>query len=271
MRRAFRAAVLAAMISGAAGLAGACGGGGDAGSGSSPQSTADASTSAEGGAVDGGGDAPSGDAGFVTAAHPRMPTVVQQRGNPSATPDIVPVSFNSQCVNAVSDLDAFVTGIVTQGYWTATTSEYGVGATKVETPVHLGEAAPATITDADIKTWLADKIASGAPGFANATDGTLFVLFYPSTSTVTKDGITLCAGLGGYHTSFSVTTDGGTLNPTYAVIPECVTPADAGAGALTTLQQATVAASHEPTSRTKEGAVGRKASTSRRAPARRCR
>jgi hypothetical protein len=185
------------------------------------------------------------DVGFTTAAHPRMPLIVQQRGSVAAAPVITPITFASTYVNAVSDFDAFVQQIVTQPFWPATTAEYGVGKTTVQPPVHLGEAAPASITSSDIDAWLAAKIESGAAGFADATDDSLFVVYYPSSTTITRSGLKMCTGFGGYHEDVTATISGKTVHPMIAVLPECVTPAGSPPGTPTTLEQLTTSVSHE--------------------------
>jgi hypothetical protein len=185
------------------------------------------------------------DGAFVEAPHPRMPILVDQSGPVNAAPVITEVTFSSTYTNNVSDLDAFMTGLWALPYWSAATSEYGVAAPTVKNAQHLAEAAPGNTTDAAIKTWLANKIQTGATGFTNASNNSLFVLFYPSTTTISKGaGSKSCQAFGGYHGSTTVTVGGNTIYPTYAVIPECVASVDAG-GAQATLDETTAAASHE--------------------------
>jgi hypothetical protein len=60
-------------------------------------------------------------------------------------------------------------------------------------------------------------------------------VYLPSDVAVTLDGATSCQKFGGYHNTLTVTTDGGTSNVAYAIVPRC----DA------TEKTATFAASHE--------------------------
>lgn len=250
--------VLPLVLSVAAWIAVACGGGGN-GAGPSGLDAATASDTSVG--SDGAGKVDSGkpsdaaadahvdagvdaaDAAFVTASHPRQPVIVQQRGVPAMNPHITSVTFTNTYQEKVSDLDAFVSGVVQQPYWSATTSEYGIGTATVEAPQHLAEAAPATATDADVQVWLADKIASGAPGFADATDDSLFVLFYPASSVLTDGKLQPCTDFLAYHSSAAVPLEAGTIYPAYAAILECPVP-DAGP-VTTALESVTTSASHE--------------------------
>jgi hypothetical protein len=259
-------------IASAAGLAAACGssnngdgnGSPDAGGGGQDASPATDATSASdtgnGGDSGGGGDAgrdtgvtdggvsdgATGDGAFMTAPHPSLPLVIDQGGPVIAAPVVTSVTFNSPYTNSVSDLDAFVSGIGTQPFWAAATSQYGIAAPTVATAQHLTEAAPTTITDAQIKTWLTGKITSKAAGFADATANSLFVLYYPNTTVISQSATAKsCVQFGGYHGSTTATVGATTVYVPYAVVPECITPADAGATAFTTLQSTTSAASHE--------------------------
>lgn len=193
--------------------------------------------------ADDGGTSDSGttDAGFATASHPRLPLVLDQGGLKITAPRVTSVTFASTYAAPVADRDVFVDGIGKQPYWAAIASEYGVGAPIVEPPQHLAEAAPATIADADIKTWLANEIQSGVPGFADASASSIFVLFYPSTTTISQPpSMKSCVDFGAYHGSAQATVNGQPVLVAYAVIPECV-----GSGAFSTLDDVTWSASHE--------------------------
>ncbi len=189
-------------------------------------------------------DAGAADAAFVTAAHPRLPVVQEERGTPLMNPRVTSVTFaGSTYEDAISDLDAFVSGVVPQPFWAAATAEYGIGTTTVEPPQHLAEAAPGVATADDIRAWLAAKIQSGAPGFADATGDSLFVVYYPISTTLELSNLTSCTGFGGYHDSAPVALEGGTIYPAFAAVPECPV---SGTGVIATLlENTTSAAVHE--------------------------
>jgi hypothetical protein len=206
------------------------GGGGDdsgdgvdaGGAGDGGNVRTDAGRTQDGGATrDGGGTTDSGTAidsgGTQTypAAHPPMP-VLQNNGGPVlAHPKITTVTFPGDTM--ASTLEAFGAGIGATPYWSAATAEYGVGAATAGTPVHLTESAPANIDDAAIQTWLAGKLDGTHAEFGVPTANSLYAIYYPSTTTVTLQGITSCTQFGGYHNSIVL----GAQQIAYAIMPRC--------------------------------------------------
>jgi hypothetical protein len=185
---------------------------------------------------------------FAIAPHPRFPLVVNQGGSVVAKPVITSVSFDNAYGIDVDILDAFVEELGEQPFWAATTKEYGVGRPKVRHPAHLHEAAPATIDDSAIHAWLAAKIAAGDSQLGTPSASTLYVLNYPSTTTVTLSSggqvvATSCVEFAGYHGFAPVTVAGSTVFVPYAVIPECLSSSDAGASKM--LDDVTGTTSHE--------------------------
>ncbi|HEY8086526.1 MAG TPA: hypothetical protein VIF09_01735, partial [Polyangiaceae bacterium] len=79
------------------------------------------------------------------------------------------------------------------------------------------------------------QVVAAGGGFMAPTTSSLYVISYPSTTTVTLSGLTSCQQFGGYHNS---TTIGG-ITVAYAVVPECTL------SGWTTLQTTTQSASHE--------------------------
>ena len=175
---------------------------------------------------DAGGDAPPD----VLA----LPQVLSFGGSPLAAPTLVSVTFAG---DALADpLDDFVASVGCTSYWRTIGADYGVGDAVASTPARLAEAAPAAITDATIRNWLAKKIETGDPAFPRPAPGTIYVLWYPDGSVITAQGSTSCQDFGGYH-------QGGQLNDgtlfSYAVVPRCRGDDPSGLAALT------LAASHE--------------------------
>jgi hypothetical protein len=123
-------------------------------------------------------------------------------------------------------------------------------------------AAPSMLSDTDqppaqdagaaamptMQTFLAGAIANGSlpmpdPG---PVSNTIYVLYFPSTTTITFDGLTSCAatGFAGYHNHLVIS--GQTV--TYSVVVECPPiqpPSSTSVTPLTELETTTVTASHE--------------------------
>ncbi len=92
-----------------------------------------------------------------------------------------------------------------------------------------------TVDDAQIPPWLDKHIQNG--DFPPPDSETLYVVYFPQTTTVTdQDGVS-CLAFGAYHNSGMA---GGRQTP-YAVIPYC----DYGGGNVANYVQMQVAASHE--------------------------
>jgi hypothetical protein len=190
-----------------------------------------------GGGHDGGGhDAGAAETGvpdapWVVAVPPGMPQVTDLGGPVLTAPVFQSVTFSGY--DQTANVDAFVASVATTAYWPGAVAEYGVGKPTIQTPAHLTATAPTSIDDSEVRTWLAQQITAGTV-MAPVT-GAVYVVFYPSTTTVTLQGGTSCTAFGGYHSS--TTASGGSV--AYAVVPECTEQG------LTTLETITAAASHE--------------------------
>jgi hypothetical protein len=95
-----------------------------------------------------------------------------------------------------------------------------------------GGSAPASITDDEIKAWLADQADGTHAGWPKADDDTIFALYFPSTTAIDVHGKKSCNAFDGYHLE-GQTKDGHPL--VYAVLARCSSSLDA----------VTVATSHE--------------------------
>jgi hypothetical protein len=166
------------------------------------------------------------------ATHP-LPQLMNQGGAVLASPRVVPIFFAGDPM--ATALEDFVASIGCTEHWRTAVGEYGVGDAVAAPAVHLTESAPANIADADLETWLAGKIASGA--LEAPTKNTVYAVFYPEGTTVTLQGQQSCQTFGGYHTDLTLT-GGGTA--AYAVMPRCKS-----LGGLTGIDMVTGAASHE--------------------------
>jgi hypothetical protein len=170
------------------------------------------------------------------APHPAGPKVENYGGPVLKNPKFVPIFFSNDDAPTTAALEDFTNKIGGTPYWTAATSEYGVGAGVALPAIHLMEAAPTTISDDAIQTWLADKITNDPTEFPPNDANTLYVIYYPSTTSIDLQGSTSCQEFGGYHSDLPF--NGG--HAAYAVVPRC----DAFAG-MSTLDSATSAGSHE--------------------------
>jgi hypothetical protein len=218
---------LAAMPLGACGSSGAKSGGSDSGSGD------DVAT---------GGD----DGGQEDAMYPAFPVdyplVQKNQGAVLASPVLVTVSWPGDDTNA-STWEAFDDALGASSYWTATTSQYGVGAA-VSGPsnhVRMTQPLPSSLSYTDLQNFVIATLSGttsgdgGAPGGdagppnpawpAPAKDAsgnveTIYSLFIPQAVNVTDpgSGMSFCSEGGfSYHDSVSV---GGSQVP-YSVTLQC--------------------------------------------------
>jgi hypothetical protein len=181
------------------------------------------------------------DGGWNVAAHYPMPTVVDFDGPILATPTFTAITFPGY--DLTTEAQQFVSTVGSTGYWTSVVSEYGVGPAMSTAPILLTEQAPTTIDDSAVQTWLAGKLDGSAvnAAFGTPTDESVYVIFYPTGTTVTLQGLQSCieGGFGGYHNSVALTSGPWSgLNVAYAVVPECSFQAS-------TAEQLTESASHE--------------------------
>lgn len=176
------------------------------------------------------------------AQFPAPPSVVNSGGPVLVSPKIVPVYFSNDDTSIDATLVDFTQKIGATAYWTAL-AEYGVGTATSPSTVALTEAAPNTIDDSAIQTWLAGKLNANDAAWPAADANTLYVLYYPVTTTITINTgggtASSCQTFGGYHNSVQLDANHATMNVAYAVIPRCT------GGSLSTLDLATGATSHE--------------------------
>jgi len=182
--------------------------------------------------AEGGGVHPHGDAAWTVAVPAKMPQVVGSGGPTLTSPVVQAITFSNYDLG--SYVDDLVKRIGGTNYWRAAVSEYGIGPLTAAAPVHLAEGAPGSTDDATIQSWLAQKVASD-PSFIAPSADSLYVVFYPFSTTIAFQGLQSCFTVGAWHSSF--VSNGATI--AYAVVPEC-TQSD-----KTTLQTVTATTSHE--------------------------
>ncbi len=215
----------------------ACGSGDDA-------STPDAS--AEGGGFDAAADA--FDAGTEAAAvdvgvdryvapdppGARMATVDYMGGALLTSAKIITVTFAGDDATVVKNVQDFDDGVTQTQWWTDATAEYCVqpqggpciGPGSGGGHVVLNEAAPTSLVDTDsgkgstVVDFIQKHITSG--DLPPPDDQTIYMLYFPSSTTISFDGSKSCQNYGAYHYSATFDLgDAGTQEGAYAVEPRC--------------------------------------------------
>lgn len=170
-----------------------CGGGAD----TSQDAAATDDAGVDVATFDAAGDAPSPDAGTYPAFAPEMPKVVNGGGAILSAPKIVTVTWNADPNQAT--LESFGDGIGASAYWTATTSEYGIGAA-TSLHAHVATAPPSTMTDDALDTFIADEVAAAPGNGWPANDPqTVYVVYVPEAMELTASGQNDCNNEEGYH------------------------------------------------------------------------
>ncbi|HTQ47971.1 MAG TPA: hypothetical protein VMI75_34680 [Polyangiaceae bacterium] len=217
----------------------------------------------EGGSHEGGGADAGHDSGMTQtckpmngtlapgypAMHGPLPQITYQNGGVLQNPEIVTVTFPGDPL--AKQLEEFDDDVLQTCWWDTGRAGYceangmncvGRGVVPAKPHVEMTTPAAASYTDSanggtsTLQTYIQQQVASGA--FPAPDENTIYALYFPSSTSITLDGISSCnnGGFGGYHNSTAVTPPGGSNTwVTYAVIMRCTT----------TLAEATFAASHE--------------------------
>ena len=191
--------------------------------------TQDNSDAGSDAAIDAGPDVDNGEVSTnYPAPHPPMPQLVNAAKGPVlTTPKIVYVFYPNYTSEA--SLQQFAKDVAASTYWTATTSEYGVGALAYSGTVDLTDTPPQTIGQSDIQSWVSQELASGAFGVPDPQ--TIYTIVYPKGTTITQPNpvspilgtVNSCTAFYGYHdnTTAQIGDAGGPTSFAYAVIPTC--------------------------------------------------
>ena len=157
------------------------------------------------------------------APHPSMPQMTKGPGVVLHDPVIVTVTWAGDPFESyVQTFDDTIGGTP---WYAATTSEYGVNPAVGGGHVVLDDNVnppPAMITDTQIQSWLAAKIADST--LPPPTDQTIYALYYPNGSTITLEGPgggPSCSAFGGYHSNTTAIWNNVSLTIAYAVLPRC--------------------------------------------------
>jgi hypothetical protein len=184
------------------------------------------STSSTGGTMDAGPDVDNGMfSDKYPAKHPTPPRVVWYGGATLKAPVFHPIYFTNTGTPVADKTTDFLNKVGPTNYWKANTTEYGVGPGTTVAAQTLAEAAPNKITDKTISTWLADKLNSNDPAFGTPEQDAIYVLVYPSTTTIQQTGggqsASSCVEFGGYHSDVVLDAAHNSQMVAYAVIPQC--------------------------------------------------
>ena len=150
--------------------------------------------SADAGADDAATDAPVPFPAFA----PEMPVVQFHKGTVLKAPKVVTVTWSGD-PNAAA-LAQFDDAIGATEFWRATTSEYGVGVASGGGHVSIVDPPPATLSDAELDTWISDHVAA-APGngWPVADAETIYMIYLPTSTKLTLAGQDACSTTAGYH------------------------------------------------------------------------
>ncbi len=160
---------------------------------------------------------------------PSQPTVQNAGGNVLAAPHIVPVFFANDATSQAT-IEMFLAQLAQDtAYWSAISSEYGVGALTVGASVVATETPPTT--DSGLQTIVTSH-AGGTGGWPANTPNTIYAIFLPDGVTLTMQGGTSCTDFDGYHSETQ-------NHVVYALMPRCNSMTFPG------LQVVTIASSHE--------------------------
>ena len=173
---------------------------------------------------------------FVMASHAAFPAVPYNGGRVLTAPKILPVFFSGDAMAA--SLTDFVQKYSKSSELYAVVSEYGGNLATYVNAANLSQAAPASLTDSDIQTFISAQFkASGSP-IGMPDDQTIYTVYYPETTNLIDSSTSqsMCSeGALGYHSQFVDAASGKKI--IYSVILRC-----SGYDALTDV---TATTSHE--------------------------
>jgi hypothetical protein len=150
-----------------------------------------------------------------------MPQLVNEAGGKVlATPKVHILTYTGY--EHTTEVTALAQMMGATSYWTATTSEYGIGPLTYDGATELvGDTPPGSITDKQVEAYINGKLAANA--FGDPDPNTVYAIFYPKGTTITLQGGgplgggTSCSSFGGYHGNTLV----GSKNIAFAVLPTC--------------------------------------------------
>lgn len=155
------------------------------------------------------------DMAFPIAVQAPLPTVPNQGGPVLAHLKLVTVTFPSFAFE--SQAEEFGTWVVGSSWLTDVGTEYGIGSGTASNVV-LPSAAPSQIDVAGIDSLLTGAITAGTLSY---DDSTLFIIYFPTSTTLTDNNTYNCASYHGTYTPAYHTESGSAYSFPFAVIPTC--------------------------------------------------
>lgn len=184
-------------------------------------------------APEGAGD-DGGDGGFSPGSHPAWPIVLPNAG--VVLKDMKLVTIVASNDPNAADLFAFDDGLVQSQWWSAFSTEYGLGTPSAN--VHVtGAAITGNPTEGTMEAYIAASVAAEADAGAGPDGNTMYMLYLPPGIDIidTRGENTNCQYYGGYHAAYDKTGDA------WGVVQHCPV-ANTG---ITDLQSMTIIGSHE--------------------------
>ena len=130
---------------------------------------------------------------------PPLPEVITYGGPVLSTPRVHPIYFAGTPDPMANDVQTFLPELQSTGYWTQTTSEYGVGNLQILSALQLPGAAPATLDDATLQHLIGAQLSGSNPPWGANDTNAIYLLILPSTTTMTSSLGTSCNEFVGYH------------------------------------------------------------------------
>ena len=208
-----------------------------------------------------GGPGPMGSGVPGEAVHAAFPSMIYQGGTLVTAPKVVTVTFPGDAMAA--DLATFGQTVTSSTWWDTIRAGYcGANGTSCVSDGPQGVAAPQS--SPPNATTYSDSMSGGpatlqdyfqslfTAGSLPAPDGnSIYVFYFPASVTINFAGGASCKDFDGYHNAMTV----GAQQAFYAIVPECPPDQPPQAPTITTLQQATLTASHEIAEATTDGSA----------------
>ena len=151
---------------------------------------------------------------FEEAPHATAPTLESNGGPTLASPKIQPLFFTGD-TTMQTQVEQFLGMLSTSTYWTATTSEYGVGALTILPTIVESQAAPTT--DAALQTYLATQLDGHHAGWTYDAQ-TIYAVYLPTANFTAFGNSKACQSFGAYHDE-ALGQNG--ISIVYALMPRC--------------------------------------------------
>ncbi len=162
---------------------------------------------------------PDGDAStFTSAPHAPPPALTPHTTKVFATPQVVTVTYAGFA--SQDEVEAFGDFVVGSKWLETVGRDYGVGHGTHASKLRLSQAAPATLTDAQIVSLLKKHIGDGSLPAPSASNGELVFLVYVPGTTKVNDGAGAIMCADDYYGYHAASTSNG-VRFAYAVLPDC--------------------------------------------------